>query len=170
MTVTTAQILSDGFDRVRDEVARAVDGLSSEQLAFRVARDANSIGWLVWHLTRVQDDHVAAAFGRRQVWLEGDWQARFGLPFAAADIGYGQTTEQVGAAVGLHAGELVGYHHDVHHRTSEALATLDDDDLERIVDPSFRPPVTLAVRLVSVLSDDLQHVGQAAFVRGLLDR
>jgi len=170
MTVSTAQILSDGFDRVREEVARVVDGLSSEQLAIRLAGHANSIGWLVWHLTRVQDDHVAGAFGRQQVWLEGGWQRRFDLPFEAADIGYGQTSEQVGAAVGLDARELVGYHHDVHRRTLELLATLDDDDLERIVDSSFVPPVTLAVRLVSVLSDDLQHVGQAAFVRGLLDR
>jgi len=170
MTVSTAQILSDGFDRVRDEVARVVDGLSSEQLAIRLAGEANSIGWLVWHLTRVQDDHVAGAFGRQQVWLEGGWQARFGLPFEAADVGYGQTSEQVGTAVGLDARGLVGYHHDVHRRTLELLATLDDDDLERIVDTNFVPPVTLAVWLVSVLSDDLQHVGQAAFVRGLLDR
>jgi Protein of unknown function (DUF664) len=170
MTVSTAQILTDGFDRVRDGVARVVDGLSSEQLAFRVAGDANSIGWLVWHLTRVQDDHVAGAFGRQQVWLEGGWQARFGLPFEATDIGYGQTAEQVGAAVGLDARGLVGYHHAVHRCTLELLATLDDDDLGRIVDTSFDPPVTLAVRLVSVLSDDLQHVGQAAFVPGLLDR
>jgi uncharacterized damage-inducible protein DinB len=168
MTVSPAQLLSDGFNRVRDGVARAVDGLSTEQLAVRVGNDANSIGWLVWHLTRVQDDHVAAAFGRRQVWQEAGWHARFGLPYEPDAIGYGHTSEQVGAAVGLDAGELAGYHEDVHRRTLELLEGLEDDDLERIVDTSFVPPVTLAVRLMSVLSDDLQHVGQAAFVRGLL--
>ena len=168
--MNAAGLLVDGFGRVRELVHRNVDGASAAALTFRPGPDANSIGWLVWHLTRVQDDHVAGAFGRQQVWLEGGWQARFGLPFEAADVGYGQTSEQVGTAVGLDARGLVGYHHDVHRRTLELLATLDDDDLERIVDTNFVPPVTLAVRLVSVLSDDLQHVGQAAFVRGLLDR
>ena len=50
------------------------------------------------------------------------------------------------------------------------LATLDDDDLDRVVDTRWDPPVTVGVRLVSVIADDLQHVGQAAYVRGLLHR
>jgi hypothetical protein len=58
----------------------------------------------------------------------------------------------------------------VYDQTVRYISSITDDDLPRIVDTSFDPPVTLAVRLVSVISDDLQHAGQAAFVRGLIER
>ena len=48
------------------------------------------------------------------------------------------------------------------------LATVAPEDLDRVVDERWDPPVTLGVRLVSVLSDDLQHAGQAAYARGLI--
>lgn len=166
-------VLSDGFDRIRDTVHHAADGLTVEELAFRIDGRANSIGWLVWHLTRIQDDHVTAVAGTAgttgapQVWTSRGWHDRFGLPFDAADTGYGHGGADV-AAVRVGAQLLTGYHDDVYARTVEYVASLTDDDLARVVDRSWDPPVTLAVRLVSVLSDDLQHAGQAAFVRGLL--
>ena len=65
---------------------------------------------------------------------------------------------------------LLGYFEAVHQRTLSYVRGLSDGDLTRVVDTSWDPPVTLAVRLVSVLSDDLQHAGQAAFLRGILKR
>ena len=50
------------------------------------------------------------------------------------------------------------------------MSGLTDADLPRVVDERWDPPVTLGVRLVSVISDCLQHAGQAAFVRGILLR
>jgi uncharacterized damage-inducible protein DinB len=58
----------------------------------------------------------------------------------------------------------------VHARSAEFLRGLSDEDLDRVVDTNWDPPVTLGVRLVSVLSDDFQHLGQAAYLRGLLGR
>ena len=75
-----AALLTDAFSRIGEEVHAAVEGLSEEQLAFRVDADANSIGWLVWHLSRVQDDHVAGVAGFEQVWTAQGWAERFGLP------------------------------------------------------------------------------------------
>ncbi len=168
--MTSAQLLADAFGRIHGVVHRVVGGLTPEQLAFRADDEANSIAWLVWHLTRIQDDHVADAAGTPQVWTSGGWAERFGLPFDAAQTGYGHSGKQV-AAVRVESGEpLTGYHDAVYERTINYVGTLTDDDLTRIVDRAWDPPVTLGVRLVSVIADDLQHAGQAALVRGLVER
>lgn len=168
--MTTAQLLTDAFGRVRQVVHQVVDGLTPEELAYRVDPEANTIGWLVWHLARVQDDHIADAAGLPQVWAERGWDKRFGLPLPATDIGYGHDPDQV-AAVRVESGELLtGYYDAVYRQTVDYVGGLTDDDLPRIVDRSWDPPVTLAVRLVSVVSDTLQHAGQAAFVKGVARR
>ncbi|WP_108723895.1 mycothiol transferase [Cellulomonas timonensis] len=159
-------VLVDGFGRVREVVHAALRRQTPDDLAWRPAPGANTIGWLVWHLTRVQDDHVADAFDLPQVWTAHGWAERLDLPRPPGDTGYGDTAEQVGA-LRASADALAGYHDAVHARTVELLAGVDAADLDRIVDTSWDPPVTLGVRLVSVLSDDLQHAGQAAYVRGL---
>jgi hypothetical protein len=166
----SAELLVDAFGRIRGVVHRVVDGLTPEQLAFRVDPEANSIAWLVWHLTRIQDDHVAAVAQADQVWTSQGWTERFGLPFDPRDTGYGHGAQEV-AAVQVDSGELlVGYYDVVHEHTIRYVEQLSDADLARIVDRSWDPPVTLGVRLVSVIADDLQHAGQAAFVRGILQR
>ncbi|MGW1784081.1 mycothiol transferase [Streptomyces sp. NPDC002143] len=161
-------ILIDGYNRIQEEVHAAVEGLAPDRLGARPGDSANSIAWLVWHLTRVQDDHIADAFGIDQVWLSQDWEKRFGLDLPRHDTGYGHSAAQVAKVQVADGGLLTGYHDAVHAQSLTALRTLTAADLERVVDERWDPPVTLGVRLVSVLSDDLQHVGQAAYVRGLL--
>jgi uncharacterized damage-inducible protein DinB len=166
--VTSAELLTDAFGRVQQSVHGAVEGLSAGQLAARLDEDANSIAWLCWHLARVQDDHVAGAFGVEQVWP--GFADRFGLPFGQGATGYGHSSRQV-AQVRVPSGELLtGYHDAVHAQTIRLVAGVTDADLSRIVDERWNPPVTLGVRLVSVISDCLQHAGQAAFIRGILLR
>ncbi len=161
-------ILIDGYNRIREEVHAAVGGLAPDQLGARPAPGANSVAWLIWHLTRVQDDHIADAFELDQVWLAQDWQKTFGLDLPRRDTGYGHTPAKV-AKVQVDSGDLLtGYYDAVHAQTLEQLRDVAAKDLERVVDERWDPPVTLGVRLVSVLSDDLQHVGQAAYVRGLV--
>ena len=160
-------VLRDLFDRVATDVHGAVEGLDEAALTHRVSGSANSIAWLVWHLTRVQDDHVADAAGSEQVWTAQDWVTRFGLPFPPEATGYGQGSEEV-AAVRAGADLLLGYYDAVHERTLQYLGEITDADLDRIVDRRWDPPVTLGVRLVSIADDDVQHAGQAAFVRGVV--
>jgi uncharacterized damage-inducible protein DinB len=162
-----ADLLTDAFGRVQQLVHRAVDGLDDDQLAHRIDGTANSIAWLIWHLTRIQDDHVADVAGHDQVWTSAGWDERFGLPFDQDATGYGQSSDEV-SAVRVSGELLIGYHDAVHQRTLEYARGLSADDLDRLVDERWDPPVTLGVRLVSVVSDDLQHAGQASFVRGLL--
>ena len=166
--MTVSEILIDAFGRVREEVEAVLDGIDSDTLQWRPDPESNSIAWLVWHLTRIQDDHLAGAFDTAQMWHQG-WVERFGLPFPPESTGYGHSSDEVGA-VRAPAALLLDYFKAVAERTADLLATVRESDLDRIVDRRWNPPVTLAVRLVSVIADDLQHVGQAAYLRGLAER
>jgi uncharacterized damage-inducible protein DinB len=165
--VHATDVLVRAYDDIRDRVASTVEGLSDDVLATRPGDRANTIAWLVWHLTRVQDDHVAHVAGTGQVWTEDGWAERFGLPLDDDDTGYGHSPDDV-AKVRASADLLTAYHDAVHARTVGWLRGLSDADLDRVVDESWDPPVTLGIRLYSVVGDDLQHVGQAAYARGLL--
>lgn len=162
-------VLVEAFERIQLGVHRVLDGLNAADLAARPGGQANPIGWLVWHLSRIQDDHVADAFGGEQVWLHAGWSDRFGLPFDDSATGYGQDSTEVAQVRLASVDLLTGYYDAVHAHTLEHLGHTNDDDLDRIVDQSWDPPVSLGVRLVSVIADDLQHIGQAAYVRGLLN-
>jgi hypothetical protein len=166
--MTSADLLADAFGRIRETVHEVADGLTPDQLAVRIEADANPVSWLIWHLTRVQDDHIAAAFGVPQVWVTGKWAARFGLPEDTMEIGYGHSSSQVAAVTGAvsSADLLIDYHEAAYQQTFQHVSRVTDADLDRIVDRSWDPPVTLGVRLISVIDDDMQHAGQAAFVRG----
>jgi Protein of unknown function (DUF664) len=164
------EVLIDSFTRIRDYLGEVLAGLTPEQLAWQPAPAANSIGWLAWHLTRIQDDHIAAAAGATQVWTGAHWFERLALPYPAAATGYGHTPAEVAACRVESVELLTGYHQAVYDASVGFVQRLSEADFERVVDERWNPPVTLAVRIVSVITDDLEHVGQAAYVRGLLEQ
>lgn len=162
------QLLADAFGRIRHLVDRTSQGLDNHTLTSRLDDDANPIGWLVWHLTRVQDDHVSEIAGRDQDWT--GWADRFGLPANPSNTGYGHDSDEVGAFDPVSSELLVAYHDEVADHTIAYLEGADPSDLDRTIDRSWDPPVTVGVRLVSVIGDSYQHLGQAAYVRGILER
>ncbi len=164
----STDLLIDGLGRVREVVHEVASGLTAAQLAYRPGPAANSIGWLIWHLTRVQDDHLADAGDYDQVWMKDGWPERFGLPSDYTATGYAHRAEQAGAIKAPSANVLIDYHEAVHARSVSFIRTLTDADLDRIVDERWVPPVSLGVRLISVIDDDAQHAGQAAYIRGLI--
>lgn len=163
-----ASLLIELYDRVPPLVREAVEGLDPSQLVWRPGPEANTIGWLAWHIARVQDAQITDLSGEAQIWADGAWASRFGLDPDPANTGYGHTSEQVAAVRPEGASVLVDYLEAVQVTTNRFLGTLGADDLNRVVDHLWDPPVTLGVRLVSVADDCLQHVGQAAYIRGLL--
>lgn len=161
--------ITDSLGRVRDGVSEVVADLDADQLAWRADEAANPIGWLLWHLTRIEDDHIADVAGTEQVWTSAGWYDRFGLPFPPAAHGWGHTSAEV-AKVRVDRDLLAGYHADTAARAIEYVGPLTPDELDRIVDERWDPPVSLGVRLVSVVNEVNQHLGQAEYVRGLLER
>ena len=163
-----APLLIELYDRIPALVLEAVEGLEPGQLTWRPGPDANSIGWLAWHIGRVQDAQIAAITGEAQVWVGGHWARQMGLDPNPTNVGYGHTSVQVASVKPEGSGVLVGYLDAVQSVTIAFLGTLAADELDRIVDQRWVPPVTLGIRLVSIADDCLQHAGQAAYVRGLL--
>ena len=166
--MNVSDLMTDALGRIPGLVHGAVDGLSVDDLAWRPDPEANTIAWLVWHLARIEDDHVAGVAGTIQAWDEG-WADRFDLSLPAGDHGYGHSSAQVGE-VRASADLLAGYYDEVSARTASYVAGLTPDDLDVVVDGAWDPPVTLGVRLVSVINEVNQHVGQANYLRGLLER
>ena len=162
----TSELLTDAFGRIHALYADIAADLPPEAAQQRPEGTGNSIVWLLWHTARVQDDHVAGLSGGTQAWHDG-WAERFALPFDRNDIGYGHSSDEVDAVRVERLEDLVDYHQSVHQLTLAYLERVDHDELDRIVDRHWDPPVTAGARLVSILGDCLQHLGQAAYVNGL---
>jgi hypothetical protein len=169
-TQTVRSVLEDGFGRIHDGVAAVVDGLSVDDLLWRPDADANHIAWLIWHLSRQQDEQLAHLAGHASAWVEGGWAERFGLPYPPRTHGYGMSSAEVGAFTLSDPTLLTDYHQAVHALTVELLAALTTERLGEVIDARWDPPVTVAVRIVSVLEDAAKHLGQAEYVRGMVER
>ncbi len=171
MSDAAREILRDSFNRIIEHVDELTDGLTDEVSFFRPTFngrqvEGNSIAWLIWHSARIQDAQLAYIAGHEQVWFTGGWVDRFALDLPRDAHGYGHTTEEVGR-VRAPADLLAGYYHAVHRMTLEYVASVSNEELARIVDENWNPPVTASVRLVSIIDDCAQHLGQAAYLRGI---
>jgi hypothetical protein len=163
---TVRELLRDAFTRQIEHVEELTDGLTDEVAFFRPTATANSIAWLIWHSARQQDMQLCDIAGTEQVWLRDGWVDRFGLDLPREAMGYGDGPEEV-AKVRASADLLAGYYHAVHKATLEYIASVTPEELARIIDERWNPPVTAGARLVSIVDDAAQHLGQAAYVRGI---
>lgn len=166
----TSTLLAEAFRRIPELVRGACEGLGVPDLLYRPEAGANSIAWLVWHSSRVQDHHVAEIAGTEQLWADPVWTEMTGIDRDVSETGFGDTPEHVATVIPLSSVALVAYNTAVTERTLEYLAGVTDSALDRIIDDSYDPPVSVGVRLVSVISDSLQHAGQARYLRGSIER
>jgi uncharacterized protein DUF664 len=160
------ELLRDAFTRLIEHVDELTDGLTDDQANYRPSPGANSIAWLIWHSARVQDIQLAPIAGVEQVWKTGGWVDRFGLDLPPNDSGYGHGPNEV-AKVQAPADLLASYYHAVHDLTLAFVADVTAEDLEAIVDRNWDPPVTASGRIVSIIDDCAQHLGQAAYLLGI---
>lgn len=162
-------IVIEALGRIKSIVARTLDGLTAEQLAYRPTEQANSIAWLAWHLTRVQDMHIADLAGREEAWIEEGWYEKFDKAADKKDTGQRYTPEQVAALRPESPKVLLDYHDAVYNRSVEYLQNVTPEDMDRVLnEPRFNPMPTVGVRLVSICADNLQHAGQAAYLKGCI--
>lgn len=161
-------LLVEALERIRSRTQRTLDDLTLKDVHRQPSPDSNSIAWLIWHLTRVQDTSLSGIMGIEQAWVIDGWHAKFGLPPDAKMDGFGDTPEQVAAFRVPSIQVLLDYHNHIAERSKAYIANLTGTDLDRTLnEPQWQPLPTVGVRLVSVLSDNFQHVGQAAYLRGL---
>lgn len=167
-------LLRDGFVRVSEGIGTLLDRAEPELLRFRPSKNTNHIGWLIWHLTRVQDDHFVHLANRlwpessaEQRWVADGWRQRFQLPYSDLDTGYGHSSGQVEEFGMYESAYLLGYYRSVHQLSDRILCMLEDGDFDTIIDRRWDPPVTVGVRLASVLNETTKHLGQAEFVQGI---
>ena len=160
------QLIIDIFERTSQALERALEGLTLEDLNQQPAPDSNSMGWLAWHLTRGQDRAIAQLMGEEQLWIRDQWHDKFNRPPDPQDFGLGHTSEDLAAFKSPDVRTLLDYHQAVLERTKHYVSTLSETELDREIDHPRFP--TVRVRLVAVISDNLQHVGQVAYVHGLL--
>lgn len=154
------------LERVLQSLEKALANLSQNDLDEQPHRDCNSMGWLTWHLTRTQDRAIADITGEKQIWIEGGWYSKFNRAPDPADTGFGHKPEDVAAFRSPNVETLLAYHRAVLEQSKQYLGSISAADLGRkLHHPKFP---TVGARLVSVLSDDLQHAGQVAYLRGLL--
>ncbi|WP_445162232.1 mycothiol transferase [Mycobacterium sp. Dal123C01] len=163
---TVRELLRDAFTRLIEHVDELTDGLTDELSNYRPTPDANTIAWLIWHSARVQDIQLADVADVEEVWTRDGWVDRFALDLPRRDIGYGHSAADV-AKVRAPADLLSGYYHAVHQFSLEYIAGVTADELARVVDTNWDPPVTASARIVSIVDDCAQHLGQAAYVRGI---
>ena len=162
-------VLVDAASRPVESVGPVLDGLTDEAAHHLPAGRGNSIAWLLWHAARQMDVQTVAMSGRPSVWTSGGWAARLGVDRPEDDFGFGDSPEHVAAfhvtdvpALGDHLRACV-------EAFTAYVDTLTEHDWDEIVDESYDPPVTRAVRLVSIVDDAAVHVGQAAYARGIVD-
>ncbi|MBW2000569.1 MAG: DinB family protein, partial [Deltaproteobacteria bacterium] len=142
---------------------RVLDGLNEEELNHQSAPDSNSIGWLAWHSARGQDRAVAGLTGEEQIWIKEQWYTRFNRPPDPTDFGLGHTPEDLAAFKSPDVDTLLGYQRAVFGEAKRCLENLSESDLDRKLDHPVFP--TVGARIIALISDNLQHAGQAGYVR-----
>ena len=161
-------IVLDALDRIRSILHRTLTGLTLDEMHRQPSHDTNSIAWLTWHLTRVQDNGISGLFDQEQAWISQGWHAKFGMEPDPDNEGQGHTPAQVAAFRAASVQLLLDYHDSVSARSKAFIGGLAPADFDRqLNEPQYQPVPTVGVRVVSILSDNLQHAGQTAYLRGL---
>ena len=83
-----AKILSDMLEMSDSLVRRALEGLTDADLIKRPSDQDNTIGWLMWHKTRVEDIAFADASGEEQFWISDKWHEKFGMEPNPGQMGF----------------------------------------------------------------------------------
>ena len=160
------QLLIMVFERGSEVLDKALEGLTQDELSYLPTTDCNSIGWLTWHLTRAQDSAISRLTDKEQLWIADKWYSKFNRNADSTDNGVGHSSEEVSNFQSPDTKTLLDYHHAVLKRTNEYISKLSASELEREVDNPRRP--TVSSNLLAIISDSLQHVGQIAYLRGML--
>ncbi|MFC2060072.1 DinB family protein [Chloroflexota bacterium] len=160
------QLIVDTYERSSQALERALEGLTQDDLNQQPNPDSNSMGWIVWHLTRIQDRAIADLTGEEQLWIKDTWHSKFNRPADPQDVGVRHMPEDLAAFKSPDVQTLLAYHQAVLQVSKRYISNLSQTDLDRwLGHPRY---ATVGARLVVLISENLQHAGQVAYVHGLL--
>lgn len=159
------EVIADLVQRPID-AAHHLPALTAQQLNAHPADHPNSIAWLLWHSGREVDVQLAHLSGKAPVWES--FKAHFNLGELGESIGYGHTADQARQIQVSSQKLLVDYLEASLNALGDYASTLSETDLDEVIDNSWEAPVTRGVRLVSIIDDASQHLGQAAYAAGIL--
>lgn len=165
--MSAIKVFEQGFAQVHELLHEGVAGLTPAELAERLDAEANPVGWLAWHIARVQDQVLSVLTGQQEVWSAEGWDARFALE-GSASTGEGHSSDEVAQVPVSDVALILSYADAAAERVEQALTMLGDDGLEE--EAPIAPGLTKRGLLMLVLAGVLQHAGQAAYVRGILLR
>ena len=170
--MTWHEMIMDIFDRIAAQMAQVLEDLTPKQLNRQPARDANTIGWLTWHLTRSHDRNMSELMGLEQIWISEGWYARFNCNPNPSETGYHHTAREMKAFKAPDSLTIIEYHRSVLERIKDYIANhLEEAVLEQeMYSPTFNSSRPTYRVITGVINDALQHVGQAAYVRGLITK
>ena len=163
------------FEEIGVRLNRALEGLTFEELNWRPRPEANSIAFIVWHVSRVEDgwfQHFVQ--DTTQVWLAERWHERFGLPEGSSGFGY--SVEQLAEFPALREEDLRGYFDAVRKSTLACLKEMTETDLDRVPGRSPFPDsasssrfaeFTVARMFRQLIGEEYQHLGHVNYIRGL---
>ncbi|MFC2052490.1 DinB family protein [Chloroflexota bacterium] len=160
------QLLVSALERASHILEKALDGLNGDDLNYLPNPDCNSIAWLTWHLTRVQDSAISGLMGKEQRWIVEKWYSKFSRNPDPNDRGVGHSSEDVSNFQSPDSKTLLNYYYSVFKQTKEYISKLSTAELEREIDNPRFP--TVGLRLAAMINDNIQHVGQIAYLRGML--
>ena len=161
-------VVRSGLDEYLAALKKAVDGLTPAELRWQPSLQANHINWLVWHIGRVEDGWMNEYLRETDtLWASEGWADRFNLPHERS--GYGDTAEDIAAFPEIPMPDLLAYLETVRQSTVALLGTLTEEDLPQTrTTPRTESPPTVVWTLAHVLIENAQHVGQVAYIRGML--
>jgi hypothetical protein len=163
--MTLNEFITDALEKESGSLLEALDGLTPDELAWQPAPDANSIGWILWHMVRVEDMFIQffAQF-QPELWETGGWNDKFGLP--TRDNGFGHTPDQVNNFPRLDLADFLAYRASVRESTLSYLNSRSADDMAT-VPRERRPDMSIAGMFRQIIGELYQHVGHIAYLRGL---
>ena len=159
------------LDQVQEDLQLSLDGMTQRELMFRPVPEANSMAWIAWHIARAQDVRSSHLTNREQLWISDGWHARFGLSPDPRGNGRGHTDKQVAAVRPPDVETLRAYCRAAHERARVYVRSLPSDAADQVVDsPENGSSTTVGTILLRMVYGGLAHVGQLAYVRGLVER
>ncbi len=158
--------IEESLTKQQESLLQEVQDLTPTELAWRAGPKANPIGWMLWHMVRVEDMWIQFfAQKKPELWESQGWHKKFNLP--TRDTGFGHTPEQVATFPVLNLKELLAYSDAVRASTLDYLRNLSPEAFA-VIPREKRPEMSMGSIYRQIIGELYQHLGQIAYLKGLV--